>query len=210
MIDITKYCAKLSDTAYNKKYTVECGNEAFMIHVRENKVFIAFAGSDDLKDWQEDADIKTTKIVDLNLEVHHGFWNSMLQCWKSLKPNIEALYKNDMPIVITGHSKGAAMGLCLRLKLIQCGYEIEKIHFYGFGAPRFLKKSSRSRYKSYFNMNTILHENQGDPVCRLPRTYMGFTPVYTSIKVAKTPWYKRVYLIRAINHKVKTYLENFG
>jgi hypothetical protein len=210
MSRLSEVCVRLSNNAYNDS-AFKCGNEAFTIHKDGREIFIAFAGTDDLKDWQEDADIKTSIVKGLGVEVHHGFWNSMLQCWPTLIKMLKELYVIGDRIIITGHSKGGAMGLCLRLRLIQHGgFDIKDIYFYGFGTPRFLKSDSRSKYRKHFNSNVILHENEGDPICRLPRTYMGFTPVYSERVIANMPWYTRIYLIRAINHKIKTYLKNFG
>lgn len=199
----------LAKKAYGKTAT-KVGNEAYTLEVIDGDIYIAFAGSDDLMDWKEDMDIKKSHINQLGLTVHHGFWNSMLECWNHIKTDFKKNYRTGVMVFITGHSKGSAMGFCLRLKLIAEGYPMSDIHFFGFATPRVLRTASRRRYLKRYSKNVILHEVQGDPVCNLPRTYMGYTPVYNKKRVAKMPWYKRIYLLRALNHKIETYVEKFG
>lgn len=181
-----------------------------MITKKEDKVFIAFAGSDDMLDWVENSDIKKSFIHKLRITVHHGFWNSMTECWKQVASNLEVLYKPGDKIIITGHSKGAAIGFCLRLKLIQQEYPKKDIKFYGFATPRVIKEESEGRYNICYSGGVTLFEVEGDPVCKLPREYMGYVTVCDYKKVAKRPWYLKVYLVRAINHKLKTYVEKFS
>jgi len=209
-MNLVKKCINLSNKAYNKKHTIECGNEAFLIEREGKHIFIAIAGSDDWKDWQEDADVKTKMIDQLGMKIHHGFWSSMWQCWRVLKPLLDNMFRRGDIVIITGHSKGGAMAQTLRLKLIMSGYPISAVEVYAFGSPKILDEESGKRYMDHYNQGVHLFENEGDPVTMLPRAYMGYVKMYNSIKVAPMPWYTRIYLVRAINHKIKTYLKNFG
>tara|TARA_R100000951_G_C2618241_1_gene173533 strand:+ start:311 stop:943 length:633 start_codon:yes stop_codon:yes gene_type:complete len=210
MANLIKKCVLLSELAYNKENTIACDNEAFLIKKEGNIIFIAFAGSNDLKDWVEDSDIKTSFLQKLGVEIHHGFWTSMMQCWFRISFELMSQYTPGNKIIITGHSKGAAMAFCLRLKLIIKDYPMSDIFVYGYGSPRVVKTNSKNRYNRLYNINVNLFVNQGDPVTKLPREYMGYSTICNNLKVVKVPWYKRIYIIRSLNHKIKTYTENFG
>lgn len=201
----------LCNRAYNSKDKIVCGNEAFYITTLGGDIFISFAGSDDFKDWKENFYISKRYVKKLGLTVHAGFWDSMMECWVHLASNIEALYRGKGKIILTGHSKGAAIAFCARLMLIECGYDSSKIHYIGFAQPRVLRKSSKKRYKKQrLELNTTIYEVQGDPVIRLPRGYMGFTHVYNRRHYAKVPWYMRIPGVRAMNHKIETYIAKFS
>ena len=200
-------CAK----AYDSRDRIVCGNEAFYITVLGGDIFVSFSGSDDLKDWKENFNIEKRHIKKLGVTVHSGFWDSMRQCWASLAPNLEALYRPGMRIILTGHSKGAAIAFCAKLKLIIEGYDASCLHFHGFAQPRTLRASSKKAYCDQgLHKNTTIYEVQGDPVVRLPRIYMGFTHVYEKKRLAKMPWYKRIFGLRAVNHKIETYIAKFS
>jgi hypothetical protein len=206
-----KVLLDLCNKAYNSKDKIVCGNEAFYITTLGGDIFVSFAGSDDFEDWKENFHFSKRYVRKLGLTVHAGFWDSMVECWAHLESNIEALIRNKSKIILTGHSKGAAIAFCARLMFIECGYDPDIIHYVGFAQPRVLRKSSKRRYKRQgLEANTTIYEVQGDPVIRLPRSYMGFTHVYNRRHYAKMPWYRRIPGVRAMNHKIETYIAKFS
>ena len=89
--------------------------------------------------------------------------------------------------------------------------DFDAIYFFPNLAQSSLRKSSKRRYKRQdLEVNTTLYEVQGDPVISLPREYMGFTHVYNRKHYAKMPWYRRIPGVRAMNHKIETYIAKFS
>ena len=199
---------RLSAEAYESKEVYRVRNESFLYEDSHDGIYIAFAGSDDVTDWRENLDIDSKNVGCLS--VHEGFWDAMLSVWPLLITKLKASDFQNRRVYITGHSRGGALGFCLRLKLAMEGYNQENIFFTGFATPRVVKGDSATMYCQLYNNNVTLCEVEGDPVPHMPREYMGYVTLYNDIHYAKAPWYLKMYGVRAILHRISYYIKKFG
>ena len=192
-------------------YTVpsdRVASEKVLFSTYEGVLWIAIAGTDDLKDLFEDMDIDKKKIDLLqgHILVHEGFWSSWVQIREIVIKKITEERPNE--IQFTGHSKGGAMALCAYLDLPYIlPQTIDKLAPpLVFGCPRVLASSSISQLNRV--ERPYLFVNQGDPIPKLPREYMGFE-TWGNIEESESPWWQRIYLLRAMVHKLDTYRDRF-
>lgn len=199
---------RLSAKAYSSEEAYKCGNESYLFIDSHDGLYIAFAGSDDAKDWLENFDISPKSVN--GIKVHSGFWEAMEECYGSIISKLKAYDFQNRKLYITGHSKGGALGFCLRLKLAMEGYDQGNIHFVGFATPRVIHEDSAQDYCQHYNNNVTLCEVDGDPVPYLPRKYMHYVTLYNDQHFASAPWYLKLPIVRFYLHKIKVYLEKFG
>ncbi len=210
---MTKYQRKINKCLDLSKMVYEYPDERIesekvLFEVENNILYIAIAGTDDLKDLFEDMDIEKKKIKVKNghILVHSGFWESWTQIRQVVINKINDLRPRE--IQLTGHSKGGAMALCAYLDLPYFLPHCQKIMTppLVFGCPRVLASSSMDIVSKIPSPNLFI--NEGDPVTKLPREYMGFE-TWGAAKVSKSPWWMRIYLARFMVHKLDTYIKRF-
>jgi triacylglycerol lipase len=122
-------CAQLSWIAYQYKVAVtQCAiewglsgervtkdNLSFIILHDATTIFIAFTGTDDLKDWAVNLDGRPQKI-----EwgcVHTGFNQAAESLWSDLERMIQEARINNPAIWLAGHSLGGALAVISAVKL---------------------------------------------------------------------------------------------
>jgi hypothetical protein len=199
-------CLKLSRDAYNDDKSYQCGNEAYVVYKEDDTIYVSFRGSDDLKDWLENVDIGFNSQN--GVLVHSGFFKSLKECLPTLCSFISRNYSYGDKFVLTGHSKGSAMALLVGNDLISKGFPSNAIQFVGFATPRVIKASSVALFGRH-RFNILLCELEGDPVTDLPKRYMGYSKVYDILKVRRMVWWRRIFGVRAYNHKMSEYVKRF-
>ena len=199
-------CIKMSLDAYDDSKSEQVGNEAYIVKKIKNKIYIAFRGSDDLEDWLENAEIGVKNQN--GVLVHSGFYDAMRECIIPLRRFMVSNYELGDKIILTGHSKGGAMGLLYANDLVTTGYPHRDISFLGFGTPRVFKESILDILNKR-RAHITLCEIESDPVTKLPREYMGYTKVYDIKKVKGVVWWRKIFGVRAYNHKMGEYEKKF-
>lgn len=129
---------------------------------------IAFRGSADVRAWLTDFRIGFTR-TDFG-RVHTGFWQST----NSVMAEVLALpaVRAAIPVVITGHSKGAAEALiCARL-LRAAGKPVEAV--LTFGGPRVGDAAWRAGYNGLLGEVTQRWVHEEDIVARLAAWCTGY------------------------------------
>lgn len=86
----------------------------------ENRIVIAFRGSDNIRNWLSDLNFSTSTYPLCNkCAIHTGFYN----VWKGLEEQTFHYYKvlrlkyPEAKLVVTGHSLGAAVATIAALEL---------------------------------------------------------------------------------------------
>ena len=199
-------CIKLARDSYNDDKALICGNEAFIVHKENKTIYVAFRGSDDLEDWLENANIGFTSQN--GVLVHRGFYNALKECLPILSGFISRNYSYGDKFVLTGHSKGSAMALLFGNDLIATGFPSGAIQFIGFATPRVIKASSVQLFNRH-RFSIFLCELEADPVTDLPKRYMGYSKVYDILKVKRMVWWRKLFGVRAYNHKISEYVKKF-
>jgi predicted lipase len=105
-------------------------------------VIVAFRGSACVRDWLTDARIE---YADTGLgRVHRGFWESTTSIIDQVR-ELETP-SGSVPLVITGHSKGAAEALICAWLLARMGRAVQSVHT--FGGPRIADPIWKRSYQS--------------------------------------------------------------
>jgi hypothetical protein len=99
--------------------------------VKDDRFFIALRGSASIENWIDDFEIR---LVDYDrcadCKVHRGFYRSALAIKQQA---LASLNGNILPIIVTGHSYGAAVAQILALELAD---DFPDISVVNFGQPR--------------------------------------------------------------------------
>lgn len=100
----------------------------------DEKIIIAFRGTQEKYDWKTDANLlQAAWKVGM---VHSGFYGSLTSVWPVAMKRLEAARTNNQPIWLTGHSLGGALAAlaCATFNNELPDYAIAGI--YTFGQPR--------------------------------------------------------------------------
>jgi len=166
---LARMCVEASARAY-----AEVSFESELAHVlvvpatTAAPMIIAFRGSADVRAWLTDLRIGFTSTP--FGRVHAGFWqstNSVIADVLDL-PQVRAA----VPVVVTGHSKGAAEAvICARL-LAASGKPVEAVHT--FGKPRVGDAMWRAGYNAALGSVTTRWEHEEDIVTRMAAWLTGY------------------------------------
>lgn len=133
----------------------------------EEKVIIAFRGTENLEDWKTNLNLaKAAWKVGM---FHSGFYKSIYSVWPTATARLNSLRTNNQPIWLTGHSLGGA------LATLACGLLDDELPeqaiagVYTFGQPRvgdviFAQTIDQRVKKRFFRV-----VNNNDIVPRIPR-----------------------------------------
>merc|ERR1712228_565363 len=111
--------------------------------VEYNQILVSFRGSQNAVDWLDDFDVLQTAYPNVsNAWVHKGFYDA----WKKeLFPSVMSATKylmeqhNGKPILITGHSLGAAIAQIAAMDIANYANSVDNdalIYLYDYGSPR--------------------------------------------------------------------------
>jgi predicted lipase len=114
----TPVAQKDFDKLYRINDTV-CGT---VLH--DGVFYVVFQGTETLSGWMEDFDILPTNVMPFGL-LHTGFYRHLPALMSLMKVSIP----EDMPIVVTGHSKGAAEAIIFAAMLKLAKHDIQPILF---------------------------------------------------------------------------------
>jgi hypothetical protein len=143
-----------------------------------NKIVLSFAGTNPIriKNWIDDLDFFKTKFTGYgnviinctDCEVHEGFYRTYMSVADQVRSAVNQFMNDhpDAPIVVTGHSLGAAIAQHAAMDMTIMGYNVESL--YNFGQPR----TGEEKFSSYSfdilkdKIFRITHHK--DPVPHLP------------------------------------------
>ncbi len=125
---------------------------------------ICFEGSHNVPDWIRDFEAVMSHTMWGGVE--EGFYTGMTQVAARLLPDLSF----SSPLIVAGHSLGAAHAHILTAMLIAKGFTPERIKRVTFGSPRVGDKNfcgtlKNSPVRSYRNYGSILDQ---DYVCTVP------------------------------------------
>lgn len=163
-----------------------------------NEIYIVFRGTDSIKDWKHDIDIRTIKPYNNNIRIHNGFYKQ----YESIKDNIyNSIYNiKNKKLHILGHSLGGALAYICAVDIFY-NFNNPNINVFTIGSPR----PGNDIFKDFFNKyikKSIRYKNKGDIVTKLPLR-SEFKHVHKAISINKGKLYKE-----KINKKIMNRIIN--
>ena len=178
----------------------------YYIRILQKTIYIAFRGSDSLRDAF--ADIKFTRKnlpfcnPDNKIKVHRGFLNAYLSA--GVRDRILSYISEETEhIFFTGHSYGAALALICAYDIC-CQYPDLDYSVAVYGCPRV----GNMRFATEYNKklpDTVRIENGNDAVAKIPPAVFGYRHV-GKMKHFGPPKVFGVYSIS--DHAIVNYLKN--
>ncbi len=160
---------------------------AYCVNVTKTRVTIVFRGTDSKSEWASNF-MFLKKVLPYGntyskIRVHSGFILAYKQ--PCVRDKIHSLIPRGITqIVITGHSRGAALAVLCAVDL-QYNFPKNNIKVYLFGCPRIGNAAfARSYNRRVFD--TLRIENGNDIVTKLPPAIFGFRHVGTRVGVGAT------------------------
>ncbi len=151
--------ALLADSSYSATPTFGAANSAAraVATTTEDGLAIGFPGTNDLACWQADLDVR---LIDTHLlgDVHCGFWNSFQSLWP--------LLSHQAPVVVYGHSEGAALALLYAARLCLAGKPPRAV--FAFEPPKVSTDDAIGQVLSDGGVTLHLYRNGNDLVPLLP------------------------------------------
>lgn len=89
-----------------------------------------------LLDWAQDFEAALISVPGIPGEVHSGFWRGLDTIWQGVLTAVNACRATggDMPVYITGHSKGGGFAHLAAMRLQAAG--VKPAEVYTYGSPR--------------------------------------------------------------------------
>jgi len=133
-------------------------------------IVIAFRGTEpsNLQDWMTDARIKLQPAFGGN--VHSGFLTGLNHVWDLLVEKLNEFQSQNQPILVTGHSLGAALATLAVARLREMDKTVNGL--YTFGSPRVGDIAFATKFNQDFEKNAFRFVNDNDVVTRVvPRSF---------------------------------------
>lgn len=118
---------------------------------------LSIRGTANLQNIREDAEYIPSRNTKLGIYVHSGFDKDAHQIFQDLLPQLD----NSSPIVVTGHSLGAAIATLLMMYLHEEGFQIGPS--INFGQPKITNHAGVEKY-SFLPLLRVADENDLVPM----------------------------------------------
>jgi hypothetical protein len=135
--------------------------QGFLAENDEHQV-LSFRGTNptSIQDWLKN--LKFWRREYMGVRAHAGF----LDEWEAVRNRVRFTIKKEKPLLLTGHSKGAATATLAAYELSFAGYDVANV--YTFGSPRCLDYAGARGYNTSLGLNTFRCFHSNDPVPRTP------------------------------------------
>lgn len=153
----------------NQVFISRFGTQVWLINAAE-AVYVIFRGTS-YEDFFTDLKFRKTE-TDFG-RVHRGFHDYvMLAQWEVIQQLLQWVPRMDKPVILTGHSLGAAAAVIEACYLNELGFDIAGI--YTFGEPRIGNGRFARFVDDAFDGKHFRHVNGLDGVPMIPPLHWGF------------------------------------
>jgi triacylglycerol lipase len=165
---------KIKNFRYQKLRLIDQKNAQAMVIADEEKVIVAFRGTDELSDWMANFKYSLIKTEGFFGEIHEGFYHNFRLLWKEVRETFEDFKRGTYKSLwFTGHSLGGALASLAVAALIQEDYPVYGL--YTFGQPRVGNREFARILNVEFKDRYFLFINHQDIVTRIPTRKMGYS-----------------------------------
>jgi len=189
------WCAKAAQLAYANHAIIQAtarewefdqwtfvdvsDTQAFML-ASNDLILLAFRGTEPacLRDWMTDAEIIQVPGCGRGL-VHHGFLQALNHSWDEISAKLKQFCSSSQPLIVTGHSLGAALATLAVAKLRETGQPVSGL--YTFGSPRVGDQTFADWFNQDFKSRAFRFVNNNDLVTRVPMRSLGYSHVGTCL-----------------------------
>lgn len=130
------------DELYVSEISSTANRYAYAIDSDQGNQFISIRGTANLRNALLDLEYWKSRSAILGINLHRGFEKAALAVFSDLEPRI----KRDMPIIVSGHSLGAAEAIIVGMLLVKKGYNVEMV--VASGLPKVTDEEGWKQYKS--------------------------------------------------------------
>lgn len=160
------------------------GHTEYCVNISDSLCTIVFRGTDTADEWKSNFAFCRKKIpygnADSRVRVHEGFIDAY--ACDLVRNRIHALVpKRPCRVVVTGHSRGAALAALCALDL-QYNFPHLDIEAYLFGCPRIGNAAFARSYNKRV-CKTVRVCNGNDIVTKLPPAFMGYRHIGACLDV---------------------------
>lgn len=151
------------------------GTQGFIM-ANDDAIVLAFRGTEPkcLRDWMTDARIVLVPGCGQGL-VHRGFWDGINRVWDEVSAKLKEFGSAGQPILVTGHSLGAALATLAAAKLQAQGQSVQSL--YNFGSPRVGNQNFARWFDAHLKTRTFRFVNNSDLVTRVVPRAMFYAHV---------------------------------
>jgi len=149
--------------------------QAYMI-ANNDLIVLAFRGTEPscLRDWMTDARIALIKGCG-DGHVHRGFYTALDACWHDISATLKDFRTEKQPLLLTGHSLGAALATLAAARLHVDGQAVQGL--YTFGSPRVGDVAFAHWFDVSLKPIAFRFVNNTDAVTRVPGRALGYSHV---------------------------------
>lgn len=153
-IEYSRIAFEASAMAYSDKESIEkwCIKEGYALKTFEkdecfayvawgnNKIIVAYRGTNDLRDWLDNADARKLEVG--KAKIHKGFHDYMAKVGEDVYKKLDELFSqkvtNNYELILTGHSLGAAAITLFVYEWVRLKNQADpsKTHIHTMGSPR--------------------------------------------------------------------------
>ena len=167
----------------------------------ENKIIIAFHGTQDTRDMLSDGHVFMKDLNFLGMEngekAHEGFYDRYIEIRQSMFFTLNSFLndvrskKEQLPVLVfTGHSLGGALAtlaaLDVKSKLKSPKIKVELVTF---NSPRVFNNKAAEKFENILEGNAYRIWREYDPVSGLPLGRQGYKHVGKSLKLSSVSYY---------------------
>ena len=155
-------CAKFCQASYATCTVADAKTDTqVLVDGTMGRVRIAFRGTYNTEGWLRDLDIR--KVGYGGMRLHAGFFGDVQSVFTELESYIPQI---TTPVIITGHSKGAAEAVLFAYMLKEAGCNVVAV--YTFGEPRGGDLAWRAKYDALLGLITWRVTHAADIVPWIP------------------------------------------
>lgn len=162
------------------------GATEYCINISDSICTIVFRGTDTAEEWRSNFAFCRKKIpygnANSDVRVHEGFISAYSSTLVRKRIH-ELVPKRPCRVIVTGHSRGAALAALCALDL-QYNFPYLDIEAYLFGCPRIGNGAFARSYNKRV-CKTLRVQNGNDIVTKLPPAFMGYRHVGICVNIGK-------------------------